>query len=191
MKDYDKWGFGFIWVVVEMISFALGTWLGQQLYALLDPIPTPNGYLDSALIRNPFLLYLLVGLGIGLCTGIIEWLILRSYLKISSRWIVVSIISWAIAIPLGNFIYTSTRSDFGFAGLAIGFIVGMAQWSILRRTCPKAMWWIVARAAGGAFYFIASGFSMALASGIAAIFFVNSSVNVNRTTESIGREVQP
>ncbi len=192
MKDYDKWGLWLVWVVLEMIGFALGTWLGQQLYARFEPalVPAPNMYLDTIMIRSPFLRDLFVGLGVGLCAGAAEWFILRTYFKVSIWWLVISIVSWAVAMSVSGLIYYAPAHDFGFAGLAIGFIIGVAQWSILRRTCAKAGWWIVARTAGGTFYFMLSGFSLAIASGIAAVFFITSSINATHNVAGIDQKAR-
>ncbi len=190
MKDYDKWGLGFIWAVLEMIGLAAGAWLGRELYARLEPVIVPyDVYLNSVLIRSPFLRDLLVGLGIGLCAGVTEWLVLGAEIKISSIWIIVSVASWAIAASVGSLIYETPNHDFVLAGLAVGLIVGFVQWSILRRTCSKAAGGIVARAIGGMFYFtMLSGLGMAIASSIAAVFLIDSSIRAAQNTIGVNQK---
>jgi len=94
---------------------------------------------------------LIVGLSFGIFTGIIEWLILRSYLSHSSRWwILTSVCVWAI-FPVGTYALSSLLLTPGvaFQSVLTGITLGLAQWFFLRRLVPRAGWWVLARGFSG------------------------------------------
>jgi hypothetical protein len=78
---------------------------------------------------------------IGLAIGVSQWVFLRSRLEKSYWWIIASMVGWAIGhLLVFKLLPVGLRE---WAGLPIGFTLGLAQWLLLRIEIPRAEWWLV------------------------------------------------
>lgn len=158
-----EWKLWVQWVVANVIgeTVGLGATLLLGAFLLVQAEPT-IGALPAAALG------VLAGTVIeGTVVGTAQWIVLRRPLK-RMRWHV-----WVLATALGAFVAWTlgmipstllfTSPDSGSAapgemsdlmiytlaaamGIALGTILGAAQWLALRRHVPKAGWWIPANA---------------------------------------------
>lgn len=157
------WKLWFQWILANMVAETVG--LGGTLFIgilLLSNAEKTVGVVPAAALA------VLAGTFIeGTVVGTMQWLVLRRPLK-SMRWR-----SWALATALGAFVawtlgmipstFFFTGADTGTTstapmsdlmvytlaaamGLALGAILGVPQWLVLRRYVLKAGWWALANA---------------------------------------------
>jgi hypothetical protein len=157
------WKLWFQWILANTVGETVG--LGGTLLLgilLLSNAEQTVGFVIAAVLA------VLAGTFIeGTVVGTMQWLVLRHPLK-SMRWR-----SWALATAVGAFVAwtlgmipstffftgadtattsTTPMSDLmvyalaSTMGLALGAILGVPQWLVLRRYIPKAGWWVLANA---------------------------------------------
>jgi hypothetical protein len=82
----------------------------------------------------------LVAAGVGV--GIMQWPVLYHRIPHAWRWLVGTAVAW---IGGSLFILIAVPADLQvlLAGLLLGPLVGLAQWSVLRHQVSWAGWWIV------------------------------------------------
>jgi hypothetical protein len=102
---------------------------------------TAIGWLMGGLLLPELALFL-----VGLVMGILQWVVLRQYLRRAGWWILASAVGWsggwAIALalaPQGIGILTEPL---------LGAAIGTLQWLVLRRQLHQAGWWIVVSSLG-------------------------------------------
>jgi hypothetical protein len=157
------WKLWFQWILANTVAETVG--LGGTLFIgilLLSNAEKTVGTVPAAALA------VLAGTFIeGTVVGTMQWLVLRHPLK-SIRWH-----SWALATALGAFVawtlgmitstFFLTGADSGTTsttqvsdlmiyalaaamGLALGAILGIPQWLVLRSYVLKAGWWVLANA---------------------------------------------
>jgi hypothetical protein len=157
------WRLWFQWILANTVAETIG--LGGTLFIgilLLSNAEKTVGVIPAAVLA------VLAGTLIeGTVVGTMQWLVLRHPLK-SMRWR-----SWTLATALGAFVAwtlgmipstfffrgadtaatsTTPMSDLmvyalaAAMGLALGAILGVPQWLVLRRYVLKAGWWVLANA---------------------------------------------
>lgn len=155
------WKLWFQWILANTVAETVG--LGGTLLIgilLLSNAEKTVGVVPAAALA------VLAGTFIeGTVVGTMQWFVLRHPLK-SMRWR-----SWALATALGAFVawtlgmipstFFFTGADTGTTtttqmsdlmvyalaaamGLALGAILGVPQWLVLRRYVLKASWWVLA-----------------------------------------------
>jgi hypothetical protein len=158
-----EWKLWLQWVIANAVSetVGLGTTLLIGAFLLVNAEP-PIGALPAAALG------VLAGTVIeGSIVGTAQWLVLRRPLeKMRWRtWVLATALGACVAWTLGMIPSTLlfTGADSGAAapgemsdpmiytlaaamGIALGAILGAAQWLALRRHLPKAGWWIPANA---------------------------------------------
>ena len=112
------------------------------------------GWLAAAVLALPFLLLYqplhkgIAGAAIGIGLGAGQWLLMRHYLEKAGWWIVVTVVGFAVGGALMGFGTTEELSKRGLSRETVGFVLGatagVAQWTVLRRRSPRAIWWIPA-----------------------------------------------
>lgn len=157
------WKLWFQWILANTVAETVG--LGGTL--LIGILLLSNAEKTVGVIPAAVLAVLAGTLIEGTVVGTMQWLVLRRPLK-SMRWR-----SWALATALGAFVAwtlgmipstfyltgadtattsTTPMSDLmvyalaAAMGLALGAILGVPQWLVLRRYIPKAGWWVLANA---------------------------------------------
>jgi hypothetical protein len=157
------WKLWFQWILANTVAETVG--LGGTL--LIGILLLSNAEKTVGVIPAAVLAVLAGTLIEGTVVGTMQWLVLRHPLK-SMRWR-----SWALATALGAFVAwtlgmipstfffrgadtaatsTTPMSDLmvyalaAAMGLALGAILGVPQWLVLRRYIPKAGWWVLANA---------------------------------------------
>jgi hypothetical protein len=117
---------------------------------------TAIGWLMGGLLLPDLALF-----SVGLVMGILQWVVLRQYLRRAGWWILASAVGWsggwAIALalaPQGIGILTEPL---------LGAAMGTLQWLVLRRQLHQAGWWIVV--SGLAWTIALTGFTGQLLAG--------------------------
>jgi hypothetical protein len=132
------------WIGANVFSIFGGVLLGKFLYDFL----WPTFYLYQFdeiefLVDDPVRRMIIIGLSIGILTGLLEKLVLQRYKLKWNGWIPANILGWgfgfAAAESLKMFVW-----QWGAPQLLGGMIIGFAQWLVLRRHLPKPYWWIIA-----------------------------------------------
>jgi hypothetical protein len=82
---------------------------------------------------------MLGALVVGSAIGTAQWLVLRTKIPLSNRYVLATSLGWFVA---GFF------QSYNFFGATGGFLIGLAQWLILRRFLFQAGWWVLVNALG-------------------------------------------
>jgi hypothetical protein len=137
----------------------IGLWLGWTL-------ATAGGMLVGFLLAIPLvnvldliLAQIAVPVFAGAAIGFAQWIVLRRYLTVGSRWVLGDGTSWVAGYILGLLLVQSLPSSIFIATtgyLFFGAIVALVQWPVLRREVPNALVWVLASAIGWAAGFWAS-----------------------------------
>jgi hypothetical protein len=82
----------------------------------------------------------------GLVIGILQWVVLRQYLRRAGWWILASAVGWAGGWWI---VFAVAPQEIGvLTEPLLGAAMGTLQWLVLRRTLRQAGWWIVVSALG-------------------------------------------
>jgi len=84
--------------------------------------------------------------GTGLVIGLLQWVVLRQYLRQAGWWILASAVGWA-----GGWWIVSSVAPLEIGILTeplLGAAMGTLQWLVLRRQLRQSGWWIVVSALG-------------------------------------------
>jgi hypothetical protein len=85
---------------------------------------------------------------IGISVGTMQWLVLRRRIDGAGWWVLASIVGFAAGKLVGDAIAQAVSGAVGFilSGAAIGTLLGIAQWLVLRRHVAQAGRWVLASA---------------------------------------------
>jgi Tol biopolymer transport system component/streptogramin lyase len=141
-KRFAPWA---IWFVVTTVGCTV-LWVSDLIFADL----IVNNY-DYQFIIGGFGYVLLTIVG-GSLLGLVQWLVLRRWIKRAGWWIAASIATWLLC----GFSLFIPRDSGIIAHLVIGAIIGglagLPQWLVLNFSTRKAAWWILATAIGWALF---------------------------------------
>jgi hypothetical protein len=105
-------------------------------------------YPPSATVRFTDIISVAVwGAVVGALLGIAQWLVIRRLIARSVWWIVVTTIGWILGLVIGTIFHIIALGAIG-TGVVVGGIVGVLQFTVLRRYCFNSGWWVVASMAG-------------------------------------------
>ncbi len=121
------------WVLATIIGWIVGFAICE---AVVKPIVNALTHFNSD------------GAVIGTAIGIGQGLVLRRRYNRTGWWVLASIIGFGVGKGLSDSLAQSVPGVIGWAlgGFAIGLLVGLAQWLVLRADVPEARWWILANA---------------------------------------------
>jgi|GEM_PF-1128631 len=161
---------------------ALAIVVGSMALCAVSGTSGPAQYESSFLIA---LRAIVIGgvLGGGF-SGVCQWIVLRRILSKANGWILLTMAGWATGLPMalwaGNraaqpllhspfsILHSSIVSS--IALIALGALIGVGQWLILRHSVQRAGWWIVATAGGwGLALLVGRGFGSAALFGAGAL----------------------
>ncbi|UCF06623.1 MAG: hypothetical protein JSV33_06245 [bacterium] len=136
------WRFWLQWVLVSCVGYAVGCLAGFVLGHLL--------------LGN-----VMIGIGTGAVTGLLQWLLLRRYIRQSGWWVLASTLGLGVSLGLYGIVHLVWMVPFhmgwplgilgwGLAYLLGGALVGLPQQRILRRSLARSAWWVPVSAAGWA-----------------------------------------
>lgn len=95
-------------------------------------------------VLGGFLLPELALFSVGLVIGILQWVVLRQYLRQSGWWILSSAVGWAAGWAI---IISVVPPEVDILSEPLlGTVIGTLQWLVLRRQLRQAGWWIVVSA---------------------------------------------
>jgi hypothetical protein len=101
---------------------------------------------------------------VGIVIGSTQWLVLRRQSCRADQWIWVSAAGVVAGVAVSQwldlvdiYIAPGVELDELLAGAAFGFVVGIAQWMVLRQRVKGAGWWVTVNIIGGAVAFFAGG----------------------------------
>jgi hypothetical protein len=136
--------------------------------------PSVNEALGATAVS---LLTLLLGALIAITAGMLQWLVLRRYVRWANQWWLVTSIGWIAGGVLASYAAfavlgarPSTLSFTAVTAPANAAVVGTFQWLILRRHVRRAGWWVLASIAAWAIgerLGLYAGFYVALYAGAA------------------------
>lgn len=146
------------WVLVSIVSgiaaFIAYLLIAKTYNAVAGDWIVVNG---EALIAEDYLLQYILWPLFGLFYGYLQYTLLRRYFPRMGWWILATVISLSftfLEMELGQFIALSLGMDpYSVPSVVIqlvlvGGFLGAAQWLILRRHIPNAIWWIPANMIG-------------------------------------------
>jgi len=83
---------------------------------------------------------------VGLVIGVLQWVVLRQYLRQGGWWILASGVGWAGGWGI---VMAAAPLNIGIVAEALlGAAMGTLQWLVLRRQLRQAGWWIVVSSLG-------------------------------------------
>ncbi len=156
-KSSLDWGLGLWWVLATAVGWAGGwaviTWASHLYWGI------------GVGIDVAFVAYVVLGTTVG----IMQWLVLRRRVPRSGLWI----LACAVSITTGSYVsQVMWMYDIIVFGAVFGVLVGITQWSVMRRWVHRAGWWVPASVIGwvlGWFATSAGDFAAFLIGGIAGI----------------------
>ena len=162
-RRHVSWLLWLWWVAAGAIGGGVGGTLAAPLLTIGDS--------DWILAANSYV-YLIVA---GVVTGVLQWLLLRRYIRGAGWWVLATVIGWqagfAAVGAIGLFIILDLDvygvPTAGLSGLQFGAVVGLAQWLVLRRQVAREGWWILVGAIGWTMSFLVARDVGAALGGIA------------------------
>lgn len=110
--EFD-WAFWFQWIMATTLGWVLGRFLLPNLAFVV----------------------------IGIALGVLQWFVLREYIRKSWQWIIATIVGWTAGSTL-VLLLVADGAEF-LAGVILGCTVGTAQWLVLRREVQWNGWWLI------------------------------------------------
>jgi hypothetical protein len=181
MKTIDnaqRWSFYIWW----LFSAAVSLWIALTLAMVIDPLFTRviGEFIQvggqSHITEDYMLIYGFIPT-FGLVLGVQQYFMLRFRLAKMGWWILTAALGWALAwlgislrsMPLENIVIPHSTGYAMATGAALGILIGLAQWLLLRGRLNGAGWWIPANMFGfGIAGLLFSDFS-SMAMGMAAV----------------------
>ncbi len=144
---YTGWAIWLQWVLLSMSGQLAMIGLSRLLPANLDAL------LSGAALPIFQALWVLA-LGAGIAAA--QWLVLRRYFAGAVRWIVTGsvgmLIGVMVAFPLKLYDLYVEPSGFQLDevayGVVFGFLMGSAQWLVMRTWVHRAGWWVLSSTIG-------------------------------------------
>jgi hypothetical protein len=140
------------------LASAVGWFVGFLMGFVLAHVP---GDLIAGALGD-WLAYSVLGSGLGIGVGILQWLVLRRRVSRAGWWVLAStagfVVAWVgseAAVDalgysedfIGRGVLTRLLQDF-IGGAMLGPGVGLMQWLVLRRQVSRAGWWVLASTVG-------------------------------------------
>jgi predicted Ser/Thr protein kinase len=159
----EKWVLWAGWLLATALGWAAGWAVGAPISEL---IARPIGATGAMLLAETLGGAVAWGT-LGLTTGVAQWLVLRRHMSSAGWWVLASVIGWAL---VGAVKWNTGRLTeevlMGFIGRlevmglaplvplsgmafgflldgAMGFVVGLAQWLVLRQKAERAGRWVL------------------------------------------------
>jgi len=127
-------GYWLAWFLASVMGYAVGMLLGASV---------AHGIFN----RDPFdaTMGLTLGIVMGAIGGFAQWVVLRQRIPGAGWWILASAMGFAAVFGLSGAVPSNNPATTGFImAVAFGLVGGIPQWLILRRTVPRAGWWVLA-----------------------------------------------
>ncbi len=155
-----RWGLWLRWVLASILAGAMALALGDfpsGVGVLLrgTDMSDESGWTEGWAV-------VVAGILAGVVLGAMQWLVLRREIGRLRWWFLASVVGFAVGFPVvwsmggsgGGSEYAHhalphVLDPSGTLGAAIiGFLVGLAQWLVLRRELSGAVWWVPASVVG-------------------------------------------
>lgn len=126
--------FAYLWIGINALTWAFLSLVGVGVMGWI----VPRG-MENLTLRMFY--GLLEGTTVGIFLGGTQWLFLRQQIPQAWRWIVTSIISWAVSLAMGWIAGAVFR---GITGIFLGEVIGLAiAWFFLAILTGVAMVWLL------------------------------------------------
>ncbi len=129
------------WIVLNAIAVVMAWYVAWALISMIENVV-------GGTIEDYFFLYALFPI-IGLLTGIIQFVLLRSYVPRLTGWIAATFLGWLL--PFGIvfiitrlFVPGNSTVWIVLGMLVLGLAIAMPQWWILRQRVRHAWRWVLA-----------------------------------------------
>jgi hypothetical protein len=143
-RRMEGWRAWLCWVCLPSIGLLLGTILVSLASRLIIFLPPVLSAVWQVLVA--------AGLLGAMVIGTQAWVIQRSIGEGRRWWVYTAIgagLAFLVSLSIsGHWISSLESEGMDSSGLAIGLLLGMIQWQVLRRQLPHASWWILASALG-------------------------------------------
>jgi hypothetical protein len=135
------WRLWFLWLMAGSIGWGwpmdVGSFGEGPLLTIVPSLPAVN-----------IPLYASVAAG-ATVVGVLQWLILRRYVRRAVLWVPASLAAAALGFLLAAAVGLSSGDAGLVAGVgAYGTLAGAAQWLVLRQHVARAGWWVLASTVG-------------------------------------------
>jgi hypothetical protein len=150
LSQWNSWGLWERWVLATSIAEIIGL----AIVGVVSVIVSHVGYIQGTLT--------LLGTLEGIVLGFAQWLVLRRYIRHSTRWIFATVIgalfAWftGLTISIVMALAYAGASDGAtkvafikgvvLLGAALGAVMGFCQWLVLKSQIRFSVWWIFANA---------------------------------------------
>jgi hypothetical protein len=138
----------FVLLILTISIYAVCQHKKEELFlwgkwTLLVPLGFVLGFFLGITVME-FLSETLGQLMIGLILGLVEWFIIRHYLKTPGHWILATMLGWASGVFL-------SRYDYYPIPYLYGVVLGATQFLVIGQQYKRSAWWIVATGIGIAY----------------------------------------
>jgi len=147
-----RWFFYAGWVALSVISTPIALGIYRALISLVTRAVGDKILVGGQPhITEDFLVPYILWPALGLVTGLLQYLLLRRYLKRMGWWIAATALGLSVGPIGGRLLYRTLYAtlDVGSMWLSasmvvlVGAPVGLAQWLVLRRRVHRAAWWLL------------------------------------------------
>jgi len=147
MKSHESGEFWFEWIFVNAAGYFAGLLCTYVILSSVYRIFFPEFFdlpsnVDILSVPTNFEIFFgaaIIGLLVGFFMGVAQWLSLRNWISISSKWILISTVSWTLG-ALVQVLFYSFRLDIVFSELSIGLTIGITHWLFFRRIFRHSGW---------------------------------------------------
>ncbi|MEA5572701.1 hypothetical protein [Calothrix sp. UHCC 0171] len=149
-SQWNSWGLWERWILATSIAEVIGL----AIVAVVSLVVTHFGYIQGT--------FILVGTLEGIVLGFAQWLVLRRYIKHSTRWIIATVIgalfAWFTGLTISALMAIAyagvsdiTKNQAFIKGLfllgaGLGTMLGFCQWLVIKNQIRFSILWIVANA---------------------------------------------
>jgi hypothetical protein len=150
LNQWNSFGLWEQWV----LQSAIAQIIGLAIAGIASIAVSRMGY-----IRGTFTF---IGILEGIVLGFSQWLVLRHYIRHSTRWIFATVIgslfawftgltisvlmAFAFAGASGNYVNTAFIQGLILLGMGIGGVLGFCQWLVVITQIRYGIWWVFANA---------------------------------------------
>jgi hypothetical protein len=163
-NQWNSFGLWEHWV----LQSAIAQIIGLAIVGIASIAVSRMGY-----IRGTFTF---IGILEGIVLGFTQWLVLRRYIRHSTRWIFATVIgglfawftgltisvlmAFAFAGASGNDVNMAFIQGLILLGMGIGGVLGFCQWLVIRTQIRYGIWWVFANAIAWSFGLLVAYFGV-------------------------------
>ena len=155
LRIYVGWAFWFRWVLANALALTISVEASRYYPVVNAALGKTLG--QSAVATTMAVLSFLSGILIAILVGMLQWLVLRRYVRWAKQWWIATSVGWIVGSFIASYaafpilaahpLTVSLTIDAVTLTVMMG-VVGVFQWLVLRRHVRRAGWWVLASIAG-------------------------------------------